>query len=203
MSLSDLARRLNHAAGNGCVHLPPLLVLTDERRLPDPEAVLHLLAPGDGVVLRHYQVPGRDQLAARLAVRCRELDLRFLIAGDPHLARELSADGLHLPEAMAAGFNEDLDPHWLVTVAAHGAEGLAVAARLGAHGALLSPVFPTASHPGAPCLGVERFAALCASADLPVYALGGVTEKTGAALLGTGCCGIAAIGGLRTDRGRL
>jgi len=70
------------------------------------------------------------------------------------------------------------------------------AARAGADAALLSPVLPTASHPGARVLGAVRFAALCARAPLPVYALGGIGRGTARRLHGARVAGIAAIGGV-------
>ena len=45
---------------------------------------------------------------------------------------------------------------------------------LGLDFAVLGPVLPTASHPGAPTLGWERFSALAAGCSIPVYALGGL-----------------------------
>jgi len=43
---------------------------------------------------------------------------------------------------------------------------------------LLSPVFPTRSHPGQPTLGPVRFRLLAARAGLPVIALGGMNRAT-------------------------
>ena len=40
---------------------------------------------------------------------------------------------------------------------------------------LISPVFPTRSHPGAPVLGPVRFRLLAARSQVPVIALGGMT----------------------------
>jgi 8-oxo-dGTP diphosphatase len=48
---------------------------------------------------------------------------------------------------------------------------------LGLDFVVLSPVLPTLSHPGAAALGWEQFAALCAEASLPVYALGGLNRS--------------------------
>jgi 8-oxo-dGTP diphosphatase len=39
---------------------------------------------------------------------------------------------------------------------------------------VLSPVLPTASHPGEPNLGWDYFAELCHDLPLPVFALGGM-----------------------------
>lgn len=83
---------------------------------------------------------------------------------------------------------------FLLTAACHDAAELARAAAIGADLALLSPVFPTESHPGAEHLGPARFRALAAAASLPVLALGGVDETNAAALAGPNVAGLAAIG---------
>ena len=64
---------------------------------------------------------------------------------------------------------------WLAT--AHDSDEIERAARLGADGLFLSPVFPTASHPGAATLGVDQFHLLAAQSLVPVIALGGMTYE--------------------------
>jgi thiamine-phosphate pyrophosphorylase len=194
-TLANHADRLNlrHAAYG---RLPPLILVTDRARLPDPVAALDRQRPGDAVLLRDYDAPARAMLAATLARHCRARRLRLLVAGDARLAHAVGADGVHLPENMVsrAPAIRSTHPRFLITVAAHDAGALVAAARGGADAALLSPVFATASHPGAPFLGVVRFAALVRDAKLPVYALGGIGGTTAARLTGTGAVGLAAIG---------
>jgi 8-oxo-dGTP diphosphatase len=48
---------------------------------------------------------------------------------------------------------------------------------LGCDFALLSPVLPTLSHPGALHLGWDDFAAMVAGSTIPVYALGGLKQE--------------------------
>ena len=61
---------------------------------------------------------------------------------------------------------------------------------------LLSPLFPTRSHPGAPALGRVRFAGLARRVDGAVMALGGVKAEHRWMLRGIGADGWAAIDGL-------
>lgn len=84
--------------------------------------------------------------------------------------------GLHLSErglAESAGLHPA--PGRLLSVSCHSLSALQRAQALGADFALLSPVEPTASHPGEPALGWERFADLVEQVNLPVFALGGMT----------------------------
>lgn len=183
-----------------CVPLPVRWLVTDARRLPDPLPAVRRLTRGDGVLFRHYELPPakRLALARQVAELCRRLGLVLVVAGDVRLARAVTAAGLHLPQgligqtAMArrAGLR-------LVTVAAHDAGAIAQAARCGADAVLVSPVFATASHPGAAPLGVLRFAALASDArrqGLAVYALGGITPASFARLRDLPLAGYAAIG---------
>ena len=64
---------------------------------------------------------------------------------------------------------------------------------MGADFATLSPVLATASHPGAPYLGWDRFRDLVAELPLPVYALGGMEERHLETAWQSGAVGIAGI----------
>lgn len=200
--LARMAERLNRrqrrrSAGPA---LPPLILMTDEGRLADPVPALAALPPGAAVILRHYRAADRVALARRLKLACRRSGLRLIIAAAPGergpagaLAARIGADGVHLPERLV-GRPRWRRPGWLVTAAAHGPAGLRRARRADADAALLSPVFPSESHPGARVLGPLRFAAWARRAPLPVYALGGVDAVTARRLAGSNAVGVAGIG---------
>jgi thiamine-phosphate pyrophosphorylase len=201
MTLAEAARRLKPhrppAAG-----LPRLLLVTDAARLPDPLAALARLPPGCGVLLRHYDAGGRADLARSVVAAARRRRLPVLVAGDWRLAAAVGAAGLHLPEGMlrsgrlAAALGWARRRRRLVTAACHSPAALARAGRLGLTAALLSPVFATASHPGAATLGPLRFARWCRRAPLPVMALGGISGRTARRLAASGAAGLAALEGL-------
>jgi len=71
----------------------------------------------------------------------------------------------------------------------------AAEARLVAGAALVfvSPVFPTASHPGAPHLGIEEAGRLRRLSRVPAIALGGMDERKFARLRARGFDGYAGI----------
>jgi len=181
---------------------PTLILVTDEVRLPDPLAAAAALPPGSGVLLRHYGDPARAARADALAALCRRRRLVLLVAGDWRLAARLGAAGLHLPEGLAR--HGVLAPAlgWcrrrraLLTVAAHSPRALGRAAALGADAALLSPVFPSRSHPGAPVVGPLRLGLWSHRARLAVIALGGVSAAKVRRLPQGAVCGVAAIEGL-------
>lgn len=152
-----------------------------------------------GVRLIQLRLPGwpSDRLArvARTARNlCRDYGAQLLLNGDWKLAAVLGLDGVHLPAAIAAALTQRPLPadRW-VGVSCHDAAELAQAARIGADFVTLGPVFPTASHDGAPTLGWEGFADLAAATALPVYALGGMEIDDVDAAQVSGAQGVAAI----------
>lgn len=195
--LARAARALN-ARADFAGSLPPLALMTDDLRLPDPLSAARALPRGSLVILRARDVTRRAQLAANLRIIAHEHDLRLLIAADPELAMRMQADGLHLPEARAneAHYWRARHPGWLITCAAHSLRAVQFARRVRADAAFLSPVFSTQSHEGTAPLGALRFRILAREAMLPIYALGGIDEKTARQLAGARCAGLAAVGAL-------
>lgn len=176
--------------------LPPLILLTDETRLPDPVSAIARLPKRAAVIVRHYRLPphARRALARDIAAACRRLGHICLIANDAALARAVRADGVHWPEhAARRGRPQGLR---FITAAAHDETAIRRARTAGADAVLVSPVFETASHPDATPLGVLRLAALVRGAAVPVYALGGVTQANARRLRAAGVAGIAAIGAI-------
>ncbi len=179
--------------------LPVTILMTDEKRLADPIPVIGGLPANSAVILRHYGAPDREELAVRVMAAAREHGVKFLIAADARLALKVGADGLHLPEALAARgpgvWRLWRRPDWLVTAAAHSPGALFRAERAGADAVLLAPVFPTASHPETRPLGTLRFSAWCRQSPIPVYALGGVSPVNLCRLKDSGTRGFVGISG--------
>jgi thiamine-phosphate pyrophosphorylase len=171
--------------------------MTDENHLKGPQAIVRSLPSGSAVILRHYGDPNRGEIAKQLIAETRGRHIRVLIAGDVRLALRVGAHGIHVPEAMARHcaltWQNWQKPSWLVTAAAHSPKALLRAERLGAHAALLSPVFTTTSHPNSKPLGVIQFASWCRTSPLKIYALGGVTQANARRLKGCNIQGIAGI----------
>ena len=174
-------------------HIPPLWLFTDTIRLPDPRPAVRRLPQGlAGVVFRHDDHPDRAALAQDVQRICRQRRLVLVIAGDPRLAASLHA-GMHLRGGRRSG---RIAAQGFVTSSAHDAADLRRAARAGADLVFLSPAFPTASHPGAPALGVVRWSGLARRAGIAVAALGGIDGATVRRLPPRSCRGIGAIGAL-------
>ena len=167
-----------------CQPLPSLLpatwLLTDERSDAALDRAITRLPPGSAVVYRHYHLAPAARLERfRQVERLARAQGHLLILADSAMtAREWGADGIYgAPRALAPTRRD------LVTVAtAHSMREIGDANRIGADAVMLSPVFPTRSHPGAPVLGPLRFRMLARHASMPVIALGGMNAERAKAL---------------------
>lgn len=164
--------------------LPARFFLTDQERRPDPMPSIAGLAKGTGVIFRHYKTPGREGLAKKVAVLCREKNLVLLVAGDPALAKKINASGIHLPSWALNSPPPDLNPDWLISASAHNLPEIRAGEKAGASVLLLGPVFKTKSHPDRKTLGLKGFHNLARKTSLYVYAIGGVAEENFKTLFG-------------------
>lgn len=151
--------------------LPALWLLSDKRNDAVLETALDRLPRGSGFIYRHYHLPPEMRLArfATLAQRARRHDHTIVLADSALTAREWGAHGIYGPPRALAP-RRDL----LLLATAHSLAEIGQANRSGADAVLLSPVFPTRSHPGSRGLGPIRFHELAAHAQMPVIALGGM-----------------------------
>lgn len=114
------------------------------------------------------------QFAAQVVQLAHRHDAMVLVNGDAELAKRAGADGVHFTGARLHDCRSRPDFSWC-SASCHNAAELRRAEELGFDFALLSPVLPTKSHPGAANLGWKRFAEIVAGTSMPVYALGGLT----------------------------
>lgn len=183
---------------------PRLYFIADPSRCPPGHFLSRLQAVIDAgvswVQLRAKGLAAQESraLAAQALAITRPAGARLLLNGDPAQVAALGADGLQLSAAQLAHLaGQRRQADWgLLGASCHDAAELAAAAAVGCDFALLSPVFPTATHPGAPALGLERFAGLVRQAALPVLALGGITPARATAALAHGAAGVAVLGGI-------
>ena len=138
--------------------------------------------------------PALLTLAERVLALCRGHGARVLINADTDLARRVGADGVHLTSAQLRSLASRPDVR-CCGASCHTAEELRAAERLGADFAVLGPVRPTPTHPGAATLGWDGFRAAAAGAAIPVYALGGLAPPDLDQALACGAHGLAMVRG--------
>jgi len=161
--------------------LPRVWMLTDERQGTALWDAIGRLPRGAGVVVRHYSLPERERQA--LARRIARRGLFVAYAGPDMGARRAGAKAIY-----------GTGPSRLPRIQpVHNRAEIVAAERSGAALMLLSPVFPTRSHPGARALGLLRFGMLASGTRTPVIALGGMTSRRSRRVCRLGAAGWAAI----------
>ena len=193
------------------LQLPDLYALSSARTPADFQAFLGNLdrALAHGLKLVQWREPdwpgGADAQdlhdALRTVIeRCHTTGARVLVNSVHPRSWWQEADGVHLraQDAEACVTRPDIGEEKLLAVSAHGLDDLSHARALAADFAVLGPVLPTASHPGHPGIGWDKFAALNAQAGLPVYALGGQSPDTLEKAKSMGGHGVACIRGWLT-----
>lgn len=167
--------------------------MTDARLGASLPAMIAAMPPRSGVIVRPYALAPVGQTAMITAIRrvARAKRHTLLIA-----AREPAGyDGQH----SGGPARSTMRPREgrILSMPVHDARELAQALRMRADLLLISPVWPTQSHIGAPSLGIAGFARLAqrarASTGATVIALGGLSQDRFAKLRGHGAHGWAAI----------
>jgi thiamine-phosphate diphosphorylase len=136
-------------------------------------------------VLREKDLPRADRVEVAAQIRS-AVDV-LLVGSDPLIP----ADGVHL-----AANDPMPDPRpTLVGRSCHDADDIARALAEGCDYVTVSPVFESASKPGyGPPLGVAGLRELSSGAEMPIYALGGVTPGRARLCMDAGAHGVAVMG---------
>lgn len=139
-------------------------------------------------------------VAGRVLALAQTQGIPVMLHGTPERLQALpEAAGVHLPSAVAQSFaaagKRPIAANYILSVAAHDPQQLACAELLAADCAFLSPLLPTASHPGQPGLGWSLWTQWVAAAKLPVYALGGLQADDLSQVRKAGGQGVAGISG--------
>ncbi|WP_247711302.1 thiamine phosphate synthase [Qipengyuania gelatinilytica] len=141
--------------------------MSDARNDTGLAETLRALPRGSGFVFRHYHLEPAQRRARfdELAGIARSCGHKVILSGE----EDWGADGSYgPPERSGKG---------LKLVTAHDSAEIEKAVAAQADGIFLSPVFPTASHPGAATLGVHGFHELARQSPVPVIALGGMNAQ--------------------------
>ncbi|HXZ49017.1 MAG TPA: Nudix family hydrolase [Usitatibacter sp.] len=159
--------------------LPAVMVISSAEALGIDAWIERLAARVAGerllVQVREKSMPRQriQHLVSRALARTQPAGSRLVVNSD--CGDFPQADGVHLTSRAlmrAAGRPGAA----LAGASCHDDAELEQAARLGLDYAVLGPVNPTASHPGATPLGWQRFAELAANRPMPVYAIGGLAR---------------------------
>ncbi len=182
------------------IQLPSTVLITGD--VSSQEDYLNRLqvALASGVKLVQFRanyLTTKDYIAwAKLSLDlCRRFAARLMLNADPQLLQKLEADGIHLNvERLAAFKHRPVAEDKMCSAACHNREQLSLAEKLHVDFAFLSPVNGTSSHPDATPITWSGFQQLVAQVNIPVYALGGVSNEDLAQAYRAGAQGVAGIG---------
>ena len=182
---------------------PPLLVITDRRHARGDigdVADLAFLAGCRWLSLREKDLPPAEQcvLLRGLLEHARRHGATVTLHGDPQIARESGAGGVHLPaDGDAAEARRVLGKDALIGMSIHDAAEARAADPAVLDYVVAGPVFETASKPGyGPALGPKGLAAIVNASPVPVIAIGGINEKNLTDCCAAGVAGVAVMGGV-------
>ena len=108
---------------------------------------------------------------------------------------KIHTHGIHLTSSRLIEASKQSQPDSYFSASCHTTAEVALANRLSIKCILIGPVHATHSHPNAVNIEWTGFSRLCKAANMPVYALGGVTRSDHLSAI---ACGAQGIAGIRT-----
>lgn len=157
----------------------------------------------DAVLLREKDLPPEEyqQLAAQAMAICRENQVPCLLHSFPKAALSLQAAGLHLPLPQLAKLpqNQLRQLRWRnLGTSCHSLADLQQAQALGCAYIFAGHIFATDCKPGLPGRGLSFLRQICAAAEVPVYAIGGINSQNIARVQAAGAAGACLMSSLMT-----
>jgi thiamine-phosphate diphosphorylase len=146
----------------------------------DPEAMLNaVMSGGAGMIeLRDREQPkGVIERSARTYRRlANTYSALFIVNDDPHLARALDADGVHLgqDDMDPAEARRILGPEAIIGLSTHTREQIEAARSRPVDYISVGPVWETPTKQGRPATGLELIRTAAEIAPLPWFAIGGI-----------------------------
>ena len=140
----------------------------------------------------NHTIADVHEIAALCDSLCRQNSAQLMF-NLPGKFSSLIKQGIHLNSKLLM-MTKNKPDGMLVSASCHNRQQLEHAQAIGADFAVLSPVQYTRSHPDAVPMGWEVFRQLVDDCDIPVYALGGMTNDDVELAWQSGAQGIAAIG---------
>lgn len=133
--------------------------------------------------------------ARQIQELCARYHVPFVINDSVEIAAQINADGVHVgqndrkPEEARKILGEDK----IIGVSVRTVEQALLAQREGADYLGVGAVFPTGSKKDAKQIDRETLKEICRAVEIPVIAIGGISQHNVMELTGTGICGVAVI----------
>lgn len=149
------------------------------------------------VQLREKELNDDEFLAEAIEIGslCRKYSVPFFVNDNVDVAVKCHADGVHVgQEDMAASkVREKIGDGMMLGVSVHTVEEALKAVENGADCLGVGAMFSTSTKANADVLPKETLRDICAAVDIPVVAIGGISESNIMQLSGTGVDGVALV----------
>lgn len=130
---------------------------------------------------------------------CKENGACLLVNSAVKSADKVNLSGIHLTTTDLLALKQRPARYDWVSASCHNLNELKHAEQIGVDFVVLAPVLPTKTHPGAEPLEWKRFKEIIDRVNLPVFALGGMTEADKQVAQEAGAQGIAGITAFLTE----
>jgi thiamine-phosphate pyrophosphorylase len=169
----------------------------------DPEPLLRAaLAGGAGIVElrdRERPAPAVRRSAATFRRIADVYSAPFIVNDDPHLARELDADGVHVgqDDLSPAEAREILGEDAIIGLSTHSPEQIEAAHVEQVDYISVGPIWETPTKAGRPGTGLDLIAHAAREAKLPWFAIGGITAENVDEVVAAGARRICVVRAIR------
>ena len=144
---------------------------------------------------KHVDKEALQKEAGESQKLCRKYHVPFVINDNVEMAMEIGADGVHVGQSdMEAGsVREKLGPDKIIGVSAATVEQALQAEKRGADYLGVGAVFSTSTKEDAKPLDHKMLKEICEAVNIPVVAIGGISQDNVLELKGSGISGIAVV----------
>ena len=118
-----------------------------------------------------------ENLAKEVLEICRENQVPCILHSWPGAARRLGCTSIHLPLPLLEKYSGQLEGFSEIGTSVHSLEEAKKAQDLGATYMTAGHIFATDCKKGLPPRGLDFLRQVCQSADIPVYAIGGIKPQ--------------------------
>lgn len=172
----------------------------------DPEDLLRAaLSGGAGMLeLRDREAPTAtiDRAGATFRRLADTYGALFIVNDDPHLARDLGADGVHVgqEDMPASEARAILGPDAIVGLSTHSRGQIEAAHSEPVDYISVGPIWETPTKAGRPATGLELIRAAAEVATLPWFAIGGIDLDNAAEVVAAGASRLCVVRAIRDAR---
>ena len=133
--------------------------------------------------------------AMELAALCKRYDVPFFVNDNVDIAIKCHADGVHVgqEDMKAADVRKRVGRDMMIGVSVHSVEEALEAAKNGADCLGVGAMFSTSTKTDVDLLSWETLRDICASVEVPVVAIGGISKQNMMQLAGSGVDGVALV----------